>query len=116
MVSSSLIFYIFSASCILVYGIGIKDLLLAVDNPKNVLEVNYNYYIFICGADEELENEEGDVGQGHRRHGQFPQQTHHEGVRHAQGAGDEILQYDRGGQGRHLAVKVRPPVHIGKHR
>lgn len=36
MVSSSLIFYIFSASCILVYGIGLKDLLLAVDNPKNV--------------------------------------------------------------------------------
>lgn len=36
MVLSNLIFYIFSASCILVYGVGIKDLLLTVENPKNV--------------------------------------------------------------------------------
>lgn len=37
MVLSNLIFYIFSASCILVYGVGIKDLLLSVENPKNAL-------------------------------------------------------------------------------
>lgn len=36
MILSNFIFYVFSASCILVYGIGIKDLLLTVDNPKNV--------------------------------------------------------------------------------
>ena len=37
MVLSNLIFYIFSASCILVYGVGIKDLLLSIENPKKVL-------------------------------------------------------------------------------
>lgn len=36
MILSTFIFYIFSASAILFYGIGIKDLLLVIDNPKKV--------------------------------------------------------------------------------
>jgi len=37
MLFSSLIFYFFIASIILVYGVGIKELLLVIDRPKNVL-------------------------------------------------------------------------------
>ena len=37
MILSNLIFYIFSASCVFVYGIGIKDLILYLDNSKNLV-------------------------------------------------------------------------------
>lgn len=34
---STLFFYIISASVILIYGVGVKDLIQTVDNPKNVV-------------------------------------------------------------------------------
>lgn len=33
------------------------NVITEIENPKNVLEVNYSYYIFISGADEDMDND-----------------------------------------------------------
>ena len=66
--------------------------------------------------DHELDDKDGNVGQGDGGHGGLSQQTHHKGVQQAQRVGDKILQNDGDGEGHHVLVEGLPPPHIGKHR
>lgn len=61
---------------------------------------------------DQLDDEDGDVGHQHGGQGGFPQGTHHEGVDQPQQGGAQILEQDGQGQPRHVAVEGRPPVHI----
>ena len=65
--------------------------------------------------DHQLDDKDGDVGQGHRRQGGLPQGAHHKGVHQPQGGGDEILGHNGQGQGHHVPVKGPAPPHMGQH-
>ena len=61
---------------------------------------------------DQLDDEDGDVGHQYGGQGGFPQGAHHEGVDQPQKGGAQVLEQDGQGQPHHVAVEGRPPVHI----
>ena len=45
----------------------------------------------LYAEEKQLHHKNWDIGQGHSGHRGLPQHPHHEGIRHGQGAGDEVL-------------------------
>ena len=65
--------------------------------------------------DDQLNDEDQDIGLGHGGQGSFAEAAHHKGVDHAQGCGDEILEQDRQGQKEQILVESPPPIQIREH-